>query len=124
MGALSVAQHVERAQRHRKVGDALAAAGDEWAAVCYFYSAFHLVRHALRTDPIFDDPTALSRIRPDLRPELRDVERHHGRFGTYQRRVPLSPALRVNHADNSSTAARDLLADRIAPSGCFLLSAR
>lgn len=71
--------HLERAARHRKVGEALRDAGDEWAAVCYFYSAYHLVKHALLIDPIFDDPTALSRIHVTLTPDDRFTTSHHGR---------------------------------------------
>ncbi|GAB3092279.1 hypothetical protein [Isoptericola nanjingensis] len=78
---MDVAKHLERAERHKVVGDALAEAGDEWAAVCYFYAAYHLMRHALRTDPIFDDPTRLAAVSPDLAPELREVARHQGRRG-------------------------------------------
>lgn len=71
--------HLERAARHRKIGDHLCEAGDEWGAVCYFYSAYHLVKHALLTDPIFDEPTALSRIDVTLQPDDRYTSRHHGR---------------------------------------------
>lgn len=71
--------HLERAARHRKVGDALCSAGDEWAAVCYFYSAYHLVQHALLSDPVFDNPTALTAIQPLLTPDHRYTHAHKGR---------------------------------------------
>lgn len=76
---IAVDTHLERAARHRKVGDALAEAQDEWAAVCYFYSAYHLVRYALRSDPIFDDEPSLLAIHKDLHADLRNLERHQGR---------------------------------------------
>jgi hypothetical protein len=78
--------HLSRAAEHRRVGEALRTAAQEpWAAVCYFYSAYHLVRYALRRDPIFDNPTALTRINVELYPDLRDISRHHGRKRTTPR---------------------------------------
>lgn len=71
--------HLVRAARHRKVGDALADAGDEWGLVCYFYAAFHLVRFSLLSDPIFDSPQRLSALTLPLLPDDRNTERHHGR---------------------------------------------
>lgn len=76
---LTVADHVTRSDRHLRVGNALIEAGDEWAAVCFFYSAYHLVKSALLSDPIFDDPTALSKIHPGLTPDHRFTSAHHGR---------------------------------------------
>ncbi len=76
---VSAAVHLERAARHRKVGDALFGAGDEWAAVCYFYCAYHLVQHALLTDPVFDDAKTLAAIHADLTPDHRFTQRHKGR---------------------------------------------
>lgn len=74
------AHHLGRARHHETVGDALAgAANEEWAAVCYFYSAYHLLRHALLADPVFGDPPRLRTIHPDLFPGARDITRHHGR---------------------------------------------
>lgn len=74
------AHHLGRARHHRTVGDALATAADEeWAAVCYFYSAYHLARHALVTDPVFGDVSRLEAINVDLLPGSRNVTRHHGR---------------------------------------------
>jgi len=61
------------------VGDALAAAGDEWSTVCYFYAAYHIVKHALTTDPVFQDSSALIAIHPQLTHRDRYVGRHHGR---------------------------------------------
>lgn len=61
------------------MGDALADAGDEWAHVCYFYAAYHLIRHALLTDPLFDDPSRLASLRLPVLPDDRFTDRHHGR---------------------------------------------
>lgn len=66
---------------HAKTGDALEGAGDEWAAVCWFYSAYHYVRSALIADPIFDDLTRLQSVHQHLVPDDRHVTRHKGRRG-------------------------------------------
>lgn len=75
---LSIDTHVRRASVHCDAGDRLAASGEhEWAVVSYFYSAYHLIRASLINDPIFDDPTALSRVRTDLTPADRFTSAHH-----------------------------------------------
>ena len=78
-GDLALAKHLERAARHRVIGHLLSDAGDEWATVPLFYSAYHLTRHALRSDPIFHEPTKLSRVNASLTMAERDVTRHKGR---------------------------------------------
>ncbi|WP_380161566.1 hypothetical protein [Kineococcus sp. R86509] len=40
----------------------MAQSGHEWAAVCLFYSAHHLVKRALLLDPVFNDPTAMTAL--------------------------------------------------------------
>lgn len=75
---LACAQHVERATHHVLVGNALhEEINEEWAGVCYFYSAYHLVKAALTTDPIFDDLTALKKIDPNLMETDRWADKHH-----------------------------------------------
>jgi len=82
-GPLSIEAHRERSAYHLRAGDNLAEAGEEgWAAVCYFYAAYHLIRASLINDPVFDDPTMLSRVRPELAPEDRNTSRHNGRKKT------------------------------------------
>lgn len=77
---LTAEQHIERAEHHRAVGEALIkAANHEWASVPYFYSAYHLVKHALLTDPVFDDPTKLAAIKPGLDPGHRYAVIHQAR---------------------------------------------
>lgn len=76
-----VETHKERAETHRLTGENLQALGDEWFAVCYFYSAYHLVKAAMNVDPIFDSATALSKIHPSLTMESRYAEHHSGGFG-------------------------------------------
>jgi hypothetical protein len=72
-------EHLKRAVRHKKIGDLLAEAGDEWAAVPWFYSVYHLVKAALLVDPIWGDFKALSAISVDLIPDDRFTSRHNGR---------------------------------------------
>lgn len=68
---ISAVQRLERADRHEVIANVLADAGDEWACVPYFY--------ALSEDPVFEDPTRLSRINSHLSIADRHVTRHHGR---------------------------------------------
>jgi len=76
---LTVEEHRQRANRHLATGDVLAGKDEcDWAAVCYFYAAYHLIRASLISDPIFEHPTLLSRINADLTMEDRHVTRHHG----------------------------------------------
>lgn len=63
----------------RTTGDQLLGDNNEWFAVCYFYSAYHLIKAALIRDPIFDSPTELSRIDVNLTPEHRWSTKHQGR---------------------------------------------
>ena len=70
--------HLDRAARHIVIGSALADAGDEWAAVPMFYSAYHFVKAALLVDPIWWDIQRLQGTRPDLIPDDRFTKRHHG----------------------------------------------
>jgi len=66
-------------RRHQVVGNALGDAGDEWAAVVWFYSAYHLIKGALLRDPIWSDLGALANISLELMPEDRFTSRHRGR---------------------------------------------
>lgn len=94
---LTIAEHVERARYHKRVGDALHSSGpDSWGAVCYFYSAFHLVRAALTHDPIFSDLPQLKSIHPGLIPDDRDVTAHQTRKGS-SRQFGVNDLVRLIH---------------------------
>ncbi|WIB68082.1 hypothetical protein DEI93_03290 [Curtobacterium sp. MCBD17_035] len=81
--ALSTAQQcIDRAEACRETADRLAAAGDEWAAVCNFYAAFHVVRAALLADPIFTSIKACAAKHINLQMSDRDVTMHQARLGT------------------------------------------
>jgi len=82
---LRVEEHLERSEEHYKIGKVLAESNHEWTAVALFYSAYHLVRHGLRTDPIFDDEQALLRIDPELEQHHRNITRHRGRRRSVER---------------------------------------
>lgn len=75
---LTVEQHLLRAEVHRVDGETKAAVGDEWGAVSLFYSAYHLVRAALLSDPIWTDARSRARINVNLTPDDKNVTRHHG----------------------------------------------
>ncbi|MGO4600381.1 hypothetical protein [Terrabacter sp. 2YAF2] len=79
---LTAEVHRERAERHAKIGHALADSGDEWAAVCFFYSAYHRVKAALLDDVVFDDPNTCYAKHVDLLPQDRYTSRHKGRKHT------------------------------------------
>lgn len=80
---LTCPEHVDRARYHRKAGDALFhAARHQWSAVCYFYSAYHLARGALRDDPIFSNLGELKQVNDRLIPDDRFAEKHQMRRGS------------------------------------------
>lgn len=79
---LSAEVHRARADRHAKLGYFLAEAGDEWAAVCYFYAAYHRVKAALLDDVVFDDPESCFAKHVDLIPDDRYTSRHKARRRT------------------------------------------
>ena len=76
MPRLSIQQLEARADHHWTVAQALYASGDEWAAVCGFYSCYQLVRASMEKDPIFSDRALLSAVHPNLYPEDRHETKH------------------------------------------------
>jgi hypothetical protein len=78
--ALTEKECVQRALTIRATADALRDAGDEWAAVCYFYSAYHMVKAAFMADPIFNSISALTAVHPNLVPGDRGATSHQGHF--------------------------------------------
>lgn len=92
---LSCENHVGRARYHERVGDALrTSAGDSWAAVCYFYSAFHLARAAISTDPIWDDFGSMKAVHQDLLPRDQGTTAHNVRRNG-DRRFGLNDLVRI-----------------------------
>lgn len=69
---------LERAVAIGETAKRLRNQGDEWYAVCYFYSAYHVVRAALVDDPIFGDVTRLQEKSPYLTMGDRHATRHNG----------------------------------------------
>lgn len=67
---------ISRARDHAKLAEVMFDTGQEWAAVCAFYSAYHLIRASLLSDPVFDDANRLSKINPKILPEDRFVAKH------------------------------------------------
>lgn len=74
-------QRAHRADKHLNDAFILKRQSNEWSAVCAFYCAYHSMRYAIETDPVWDDPTALANINSRLRPGDRGTSRHHGHFG-------------------------------------------
>ena len=69
-----------RAESFQETAVRLESLEDEWAAVCYFYAAYHLVKAAFIRDPVFDSLKALASIDGRLTMEDRFIERHQGRM--------------------------------------------
>jgi hypothetical protein len=78
---------LERAVAMKEAAERLADADEEWAAVCYFYSAYHTMKAAFIEDPVFDDPTRLSTFSTSLIPDDRYVTHHRGRMGSGPRKL-------------------------------------
>lgn len=70
-----------RAGQHARSASAMAAAAEEWFAVCWFYSAYHLVRARMSEDPVFLDPSGLSQVDARLCMADQQTTRHQGRRG-------------------------------------------
>lgn len=77
---------VARANAFVLTAESLHDDGDEWAAVCYFYASYHLMRAAFIADPIFDSVARLNAA--DSRFTLADrfVAMHRGRKGDKERK--------------------------------------
>lgn len=81
--ALSPQQHIEAAHRHLAAARELASVSGEWAVVAAFYSAYHHMRAAIYSDPIWDQgPTALSEIDKHLQMDCRTASHHQGNAKT------------------------------------------
>lgn len=103
---LTCPESVDRARYHREAGSALHESADhQWAAVCYFYSAYHLVRAALAADSIFDDWDALRAVDPRLIPDDRFATKHQMRrgserdFGVKDLVEVLYPEIKIQYAE-------------------------
>lgn len=73
--------HVARAVSHMETGERLLALEDEWFAVAFFYSAYHMVKAAMHEDPIFDDIAKCAAVDSALTVQSRFAEHHSGGFG-------------------------------------------
>lgn len=91
MSPLTASQHVLRADEHESLAGVLRDSGHEWAAVAYFYSAYHLVSAALLRDPIFTSPGRLAAASPALTMADQTATRHQGymQFGHGGRRTKI-----------------------------------
>lgn len=104
LGIHDIATCVSRSEEHGKLATLMFETGQEWAAVCAFYSAYHLVRASLMTDPVFDDLERLRKISPKIFPEDRTVSKHSkgglssASFGVNELVSFLYPAVRARYA--------------------------
>ncbi len=75
-----VATHLARSEKHEQVARALHdTVSNEWAAVCYFYASYHIVKASLLVDPVFADLTRLKNIHHLLVPDHRSPDFHQAR---------------------------------------------
>lgn len=63
---------------HYQAAQRLEAAGDEWAAVCYFYAAFMAARSCLYADVRLDSDANARAADPKLSASSRHVDFHNG----------------------------------------------
>lgn len=93
-----------RANAHAATARWLAKQNEEWSAVVFFYSAYHLVRASLIGDPIFNDFERLKKLNQHLIKEDRFTSRHKGRrnarepqFGVNELVHLLYPSIRIDY---------------------------
>lgn len=79
---------------------------DEWAAVCWFYAAYHLVRASLQRDPRFDDPGQLAQMSARLCMDDRYAQRHKGRRGGANVELGINDIVRLAYRDVRSPYER------------------
>ncbi len=75
----TTADCIARADAIRATADDLAAAGNDWAVVCYFYAAYHTARAAILADPLFTSIAACTAKHPQLQMSDQTVTMHKAR---------------------------------------------
>lgn len=76
MGRPSLADLQLWSDKHWETTELLLAAGNDWAAVTGFYSCYHLLRAAMKQEPLFDQPLELSRVHHTLKSDDRYETKH------------------------------------------------
>lgn len=66
----------EWSSQHFEHAENIAEVSVDWAAVAYFYSSYHAVKHALAVDPVFDNIADLKKLNPNLMPDDRYPTTH------------------------------------------------
>lgn len=84
---------LSRARAHAAAGDAMP--DQEWAAVCWFYSAYAFMRSAIEADPVWNDPSLLAKASPVLQLADRHTTRHKGRGGRNTREPGVNDIVRM-----------------------------
>lgn len=84
---------LQRALSMKRTAELLWNQGDDWFAVCYFYSAYHMARAAIMTDPIFDALSKIQAKAPWLMLEDRYVTAHQGRVAPVSHAKPVRTTL-------------------------------
>lgn len=92
---VTAAKCLQRADVFRATADGLADDGDEWAAVCYFYAAYHVVRAAFIEDPVFDSIAAAAAKHPNLGMQDRWATNHQARLGSGPRALGINDIVKI-----------------------------
>ncbi|MBQ3357362.1 MAG: hypothetical protein IJG47_00510 [Microbacterium sp.] len=98
---------LKRAVSMKRTAELLWNQGDDWFAVCYFYSAYHMARAAIMTDPIFEDLARLQKKALWLTLEDRYVTAHQGRVTPGQpRKAGVNDVVRLLYPDIAAEYVR------------------
>jgi len=81
MAALSFQQHCKISDDNLEHAADIAGVSEPWSTVAYFYSAYHAMKAAFLSDPIFDDMTRLKSINQNLMPDDKLTQKHKVRRG-------------------------------------------
>lgn len=76
--SLDAQASLTRAEEAEEQAQLICELGLEYGAVALFYGAYHRARHALLTDPVFENPSLLARVNVNLTMGDRATTRHHG----------------------------------------------
>lgn len=93
---LRTAKHcLERAVAMKEAAERIESVEHEWAAVSYFYSAYHTVKAAFIEDPIFTDLARLQAADPRLIMDDKFVTHHRARLGGGDRKLGVNEIVRI-----------------------------
>lgn len=81
MAVLSFQRHCTISDDHFQHATDIAGASEPWSTVAYFYSAYHAMKAAFLSDPVFNDLSKLKSIDQNLMPDDKYSQKHKIRRG-------------------------------------------